>query len=212
MCNFSRLAIVISHETSNEDEGGLFVELTNGYSSMEVRSFEAALSMLPAGSRVQVVAKGTVGNKVVHRLSGIIRRCNMLVSLDLAGVTECLRVYDNPFEGNTNLLYLRFPNNIVSLAPHELAHCTALEAVSIPATCVFIGAEAFKGCERLSRIEFADAANWYYEAANGDVLPVQGLNDASEASLLFSHRNAKFATCTLFKSSLQEALAAIQKC
>ena len=211
MCNFPRLAIVVSHEKSNEDEGSLFVEMTNGYSSMEIRSFEAALSMLPSGSRVQVVAKGTVGNNTVHHLSRIIHRCNVLVSLDLTDVTEWSRVYDSPFQGNQNLLYMRFPSNLVSINPRAFADCTALEAVSIPSTCVLIGAEAFKGCEKLTRIEFADAANWYYEADDGSAQPMQGLHDATEAPLLLSRRNAKFATCRLFKSSLQAELTAAQR-
>lgn len=207
MRTYSQLSIVVTHDCLDADENGTFVEMANGHSSMEVSSFESALAMLPPGSKVQVFAKGTIGNKTVHHLSRVIRESCVLVALDLSEVTECSRICESPFQGNPNLLVIRFPNNLVAINPRAFAECTSLEAVSIPKTCVLIEKEAFKGCPKLTHIEFADAENWFAEF-DGVVKPVASLHDAHENSVHFSARNGKFASCRLFKPAAEEFAAA----
>ena len=160
MRTYSRLAIVFSHDSPDEVETGTTVQLTNGASTVEVSDFQTALSLLPPGSEVLVVAKGTVGDKTVHRISRVIAESAVLVALDLTDVTECSRVYNSPFKGNLHLSSISFPSNLVSINPRAFAGCTALHSVRIPETCVTVGAEAFADCQSLQHLEFKDASGW----------------------------------------------------
>lgn len=206
---FSKLSIVVSHDYPDGDEDGTYVEMTNGHSSIEIASLESALGMLPPGSRVQVVARGTVGNKTVHRISRIIRESCVLVVLDMTDVTECSRVFESPFQRNDKLLSIRFPGNLVSISPHAFTACTALEAVYIPASCALVGAGAFVGCSRLHHLEFAETGNWYYDTASGATVPLEDLRDATENAKRISF--GALSECRLFKSTVQQELSAAFK-
>ncbi|MBQ7159171.1 MAG: leucine-rich repeat protein [Treponema sp.] len=162
MRRYSRLAIMVSHVSSDETmttENDV-VHLTNGNTSVEVSDFESALHMLPPGSEVAVVAQGTVGNTTVHNLSRIIRESNVLVTLDLSSVTELSRVFDSPFQGNKQLLAMHFPCNLLSINTRAFAGCTSLASVIIPATVIKIGVQAFAGCTQLHHLEFKRPSGW----------------------------------------------------
>ena len=198
MRNFSRLSIIVSHDVPDDYEGDTAVEMTNGHSSITLSSLESALDMLPPGSRVQVVAHGTVGDKTVHRLSRIIRESCVLVALDLSAVEELSRVFNSPYQGNQNLLEIRFPENLLSINPRAFANCTALEAVRVPASCVKVGAEAFLGCTRLSRLEFVCADGWFCDDG-GEARPVPPLSDAAEAPAFFAPADGDYSRRVLYK-------------
>ncbi|MBQ6781090.1 MAG: leucine-rich repeat protein [Treponema sp.] len=197
MRKYSRLAIVFSHDSPDEVESGTTIQLTNGTNMVEVSDFETALGLLPPGSEVQVIARGTVGNKTVHRISRIIRESGVLVSLDLSEVTECSRVFDSPFEGNEKLTGISFPNNLVAINSRAFAGCTSLFSVHIPATCVKIGQSAFLGCGKLHRMIFADSANWFAGETAADDLHNEFENPAK-----FSADDAPYAKIELNKRSV----------
>ena len=200
MRQFSKLSIIVSHDFPDGEDGDATIEVNNGHSSIQVSNFATALSMLPFGSRVQVVARGTVGNKTVHKLNNIIRNGNVLVDLDLSDVTECSRVQNSPFEGNSNLLVMRFPKNLIAINPRAFAGCTALEAISVPATCMTIGAEAFLGCNKLVSLAFANTDGWLYDAPDGSAQSVVNLHDAAENPALFIDARGAYASCKLYKA------------
>lgn len=193
MRKYSKLAIVFSHTSPDETEAGTIVQLTNGTDTVELPDFEAALRLLPKGSEVVVLARGTVGNKTVHYISRIISENNVFVSLDLSEVTECTRVHDSPFEGNKQLVALRFPSNLATINPRAFAGCAALESLSIPETCRKIGEQAFAGCKRLRRIEFKSSAGWMANGAPAD------LTNPFENPRLFVHPRSAYYSQILEK-------------
>ncbi len=160
MRKYSRLAIVFSHTSPDEVEAGTTIQLTNGSETIEVSDFETSLKLLPPGSEVQVIARGTVGDNTVHNISRIIGESALFVFLDLSEVTECSRVLNSPFEGNKQLASINFPGNLVAINSRAFADCTALESVCIPKTCRQIGEQAFAGCKKLKQIEFKDSTGW----------------------------------------------------
>ena len=194
MRNYSRLAIVFSHESPDEVEAGTTVRLTNGMNEIEVSDFESALDFLPPGSEVQVIARGTVGNKTVHRIARIIRESSIFVSLDFSEVTEFSRVYESPFENNERLTGISFPGNLTAINPRAFAGCTALRSVFIPAQCAQIGKEAFCGCEKLQQLEFADAFGWFF-----DETAVNDLHNSHENPDKFVSEHAPYVAKELHK-------------
>lgn len=160
MRRYSRLAIVFSHDSPDDVESGTTIQLTNGANVMEVSDFRVALSLLPPGSEVVVVAEGTVGGKTVHRISDAVRESRVFVSLDLSAVTECSRVSGSPFAGNRQIASIRFPGNLAVISRGAFAGCTALASVSIPAACREVGAEAFSGCAALRQLAFEEPDGW----------------------------------------------------
>ena len=199
MRNYSRLMIVVSHECLDEQGEDNNVEMTNGHTSITLPTFESALGMLPPGSRVHVVARGSVGDKTVHRLSRIIRESCVYVSLDLSEATEFSRVTNSPFEGNKNLLVIRFPGNLSAINARAFADCTALELVSIPATCRQIGEEAFLGCCRLNSLIFVNPEGWLCDSASDKKLIIPSLEDPGSNPENFVLEDGAYAHCRLIK-------------
>lgn len=202
MRKFSQLSIIVSHE-GNEDSvfSAPVVEVTNGNNSVQVSDFESALGMLPPGSDVCVIAKGTVGNRGVHNLSRIIREGCVRVSLDLSAVTEAARVFDSPFQGNQNLVSMKFPQNLLALNPVAFADCKNLESVNIPATVQKIGAQAFSGCENLSFLEFADPNGWESVDSLGSCEPVSYLEKSEDNPFRFTLPSSPLRNCVLQKAN-----------
>ena len=200
MRKFTKLSIIVSHEGSEENGfAGPTVEMTSGNNSVQVSDFESALAMLPPGSEVSVVAKGTVGNKSVHNLSRIIREGCVLVSLDLSSVQEFSRVIDSPFRANKNLSAIIFPSNLVSINSQAFEDCSNLESVVIPSTVKKIGALSFSGCEKLSNMEFADTNGWFAANKNGEKEPVQNLHKSDDNPFRFTLPSSPYRNCELIK-------------
>ncbi len=200
MRKFTKLSIIVSHE-GNEENGyaAPTVEMMSGNNSVQVSDFESALAMLPPGSEVCVVAKGTVGNKSVHNLSRIIREGCILVSLDLSAVHEFSRVIDSPFRANKNLSAIVFPGNLVAINSLAFEDCTNLESVVIPATVKKIGALAFSGCEKLTNMEFSDANGWFAARESGEKEPVNNLHKSDDNPFRFTLPSSPYRTCELVK-------------
>lgn len=200
MRKFSKLEIVVSHEGNEESAfSSPVVEMTNGNNSVQVSDFESALALLPPGSDVSVVAKGTVGNKSVHTLARIIREGSARVSLDLSAVTELSRVFDSPFRGNPNLVGMVFPCNLASINPEAFADCENLEHVSIPATVQKIGIRAFSGCGKLAHLEFGDPSGWECLKESGEVEPIAYLEKTDDNPFRFTLPSSPFRNCVLQK-------------
>lgn len=201
MRNFSKLSIVVSHEG---DENSVFsapvVELTSGNTTVQVSDFESALEMLPPGSQVSVVAKGTVGNKSVHNIARIIREGCVLVALDLSAVSEFSRVFDSPFRANPNLIGIIFPNNLASINEQAFAECKNLESVVIPATVKKIGKQAFSGCEKLSNMEFSDPEGWFAEKEGGENESIANLSKSDDNPYRFTLPSSPYRNCTVQKA------------
>jgi hypothetical protein len=176
MRKYSKLAIVFSHTSPDEVESGTTIQLTNGTDTIEVSDFATALKLLPPGSEVMVIARGTVGNNTVHNISRIINESSLFVFLDLSEVTECSHVENSPFEGNTHLSSISFPNNLISINPRAFAGCTALESVYIPSKCIKIGEQAFAGCKKLKHLEFSDCTGWHLNGVPVDDLGAPSKN------------------------------------
>ena len=202
MRKFSRLAIVISQE-GNEDSvfSAPIVEMTNGSNSVQVSDFESALNMLPPGSEVYVIANGTVGNKIVHRLARAIREACVFVSLDLSSVKELSHVSNSPFKGNLNLVSISFPNNLDSISAQGFADCKNLESVTLPATVQKIGVQAFSGCEKLNSMEFEDTDGWVAVRENGNEEIISGLEKTEDNPYRFTLQSSPFRNCMLRKTS-----------
>lgn len=160
--------------------------MTSGNNSVPVSDFESALGMLPPGSQVSVVAKGTVGNKSVHTLSRIIRENCVFVALDLSNVTEFSRVFDSPFKANPNLIGMIFPGNLVAINPKAFADCENLESVVIPETVKKIGTQAFSGCTKLTSLEFTDPNGWYSTSESGERQEINNLSKSDDNPFRFT--------------------------
>jgi len=181
MRNFSKLAIIVSNKGSDSSEfSDPIVKMSNGSNSVQCADFESALEMLPPGSCVQVIANGSVGNRVVHKLSRIIREAYVFVALDLSQVAELSRVSNNPFEENQNLLEIHFPKNLASINPMGFANCKNLTRVTIPSSCKKIGINAFAGCEKLEALTFEDSENWKIIVNENEFQEVKDLNNPNE--------------------------------
>lgn len=201
MRNFSKLAILVSHEESDDAlYSGPSVKMSNGTNSVQCSDFKSALNMLPPGSAVTVIANGTVGNKAVHYLSRIIREGSVFVSLDLSDVTEFSRVLESPFAGNKNLLEIRFPKNLVAISSRGFADCENLSYVNIPASCKKIGVQAFAGCEKLEELVFSDFDGWQAVTEERVASPVCDLENAAQNPSKFALRNGDYYGCMLQKN------------
>jgi len=196
MRRYSRLSIVVSHISSDEtlNAENDVVQLTNGNTTVEVSDFENALNLLPPGSEVEVVAKGTVGNGTVHNLNRIIRESSVLVTLNLSAVTELSRVVESPFQNNERLLAIHFPCNLVAINPRAFAGCTVLSSVIVPATVKKIGAGAFAGCMNLSHLEFKDPAGW---KCNGE--PIDDFSIPAENPSRFISEESPYYSLEVYK-------------
>ena len=186
MRKFSKLSIVVSHEG---DENSVFsaqvVEMISGQTSVQMSDFESTLGMLPPGSYVSVVAKGTVGNRTVHNISRIIRENCVFVFLDLSSVKELSRVFASPFRENQNLVGITFPKNLLSLGEAAFENCRNLESVTIPKSVKKIGKRAFSGCEKLTLLEFEDAEGWFVEK-DGENQPIENLHQSEDNPYRFT--------------------------
>ncbi|MBR1403413.1 MAG: leucine-rich repeat domain-containing protein [Treponema sp.] len=201
MRNFSKLAIVVSHEGNDDsDFYELLVKMSNGSNSVQCSDFESALGMLPPGSEVSVIANGTVGNKTVHRFARVIKESCVFVALDLSQVTELAKIYDSPFQGNENLREIHFPKNLKSINENAFSRCSNLVTVSIPATCEQIGVHAFAGCEQLRTINFADYDGWAAVNAEKQSLSIDNLSVPDENPSKFVFRTGAYYDCQLMKS------------
>lgn len=201
MRKFLRPMIVLSHEGDESSTNtASVVEIKNGNNTVQVANLESALHMLPAGSEVDVVAKGTVGNAIVHKISRAIREGEIFVSLDLSGVTELSKVFDCPFRDNFNLIGLNFPCNLASISYMALAGCKNLKHVSIPAAVQQIGEQAFSGCEKLVRLEFADPHGWQIKKDGGELESVTNLTNAEDNPYRFTLPSSPYRKCALQKS------------
>ena len=200
MRKFSKLSIVVSHEG---DENSVFsapvVELTSGNTSVQMSDFESTLAMLPPGSEVSVVAKGTVGNNSVHNLARIIREGCVFVALDLSSVQEFSRVIDSPFRANPNLVGIIFPNNLLSINEQAFADCKNLEFVEVPASVKKIGKEAFFGCEKLSKMEFKEPEGWFVEK-DGENQPIENLHKSEDNPYRFTLPSSPYRSCIVYKA------------
>lgn len=201
MRKFARPMIVLSHEGDDSSSASV-VEIKNGNNTVTVSNLESALHMLPAGSEVDVVAKGTVGNTIVHKISRAIREGEIFVSLDLSGATELSKVFDSPFRDNFNLIGLRFPSNLSSISYMALAGCKNLKHVSIPATVQEIGEKAFSGCEKLVHLEFADPDGWQIEKDGGEVEAITNLTNAEDNPYRFTLPSSPYRKCSLQKNQM----------
>ncbi|MBQ4378467.1 MAG: leucine-rich repeat protein [Treponema sp.] len=187
MRKFHKVSISVSHEgDENSEFSVLKVEVSSGKNSVEISDFETALSMLPPGSEVSVTARGTVGNKTVHKLSEIIRESPVRVHLDLSEVQELSRVYDTPFKGNHNLIGIVFPGNLISINEQAFAECKNLEKVSIPATVQKIGKQAFSGCEKMNFLEFKNTEDWFLIKDDNDSVRIANLEKAEDNPYRFT--------------------------
>lgn len=202
MRKFSKLMIILSHEGSDESEFAVpVVEMSNGSNSVQVSDLESALAMLPPGSEVTVVARGSVGNRTIHNLSRIIRESCVFVSLDLSAIAELTRVYDSPFRGNQHLLSIQFPSNLTTISSRALANCTNLVSVTIPATVEHIGAQAFAGCEKLSVLEFCAPSQWTALSDENSAQLSAELDNPEENAVKFSVKTGLYYNCRLQKST-----------
>ena len=201
MRKFARPVIVLSHEGDESSAiSASVVEIKNGNNTVQVSNLESALHMLPAGSEVDVVAKGTVGNALVHNISRAIRESEIFVYLDLSGVTELSKVFDSPFRDNFNLIGLNFPCNLASISYMALAGCKNLKHVSIPAAVQQIGEQAFSGCEKLVRLEFADPEGWHIEKDGGELESITNLTNAEDNPYRFTLPSSPYRKCSLQKN------------
>lgn len=198
MRKFAKVSIIVSHE-DNDEFSAPVVEMMSGVNSVQLSNFESALGMLPPGSEVSVVAKGTVANKSVHNISRIIRNSCVMVALDLSAVHEFSRVFDSPFCGNPNLSAIIFPSNLVAINPRAFADCVNLESVVIPATVKKIGIQAFSGCEKLTNMEFGDTKGWFATSENGSKEAVQNLQKSDDNPFRFTLPSSPYRNCELIK-------------
>lgn len=202
MRKFSRLSVVLSHEGNDEsDFSAPVVEMTNGSNTVQVSDLESALSMLPPGSEVSVVATGTVGNRTVHNIARIIREGCVLVSLDLSSATELSRVFDSPFRENRNLVGIVFPSNLISISAHALENCENLESVVIPASVHAIGENAFSGCEKLSSLKFGDPKGWFAVCDGNECHSSANLENPEDNPYRFILQSSPYRNCMLEKRS-----------
>lgn len=200
MRKFSRVVIAISN--GSDESGGNaspIVEMTNGNNTVPVADFKSALRMLPPGSEVSVVAKGTSGNMIAHHIAGVIRDGGVMVSLDMSSVKETSRVFDSPFKDNPNLISISFPSNLSSINSQAFAGCKNLEHVSIPSTVNKIGAQAFAGCEKLVVLEFSDPNGWHIAKDDGVYEPVTNLSNAEDNPYRFTLPSSPYRNCVLQK-------------
>ena len=198
MRKYSRLVIALSHEG---DENSVFsapvVEMKNGDSSVQVADFESALHMLPPGSEVCVVARGTVGDMIIQNISRIIRESGIFIELDLSEVKELSRVLNSPFKGNVNLTSIKFPCNLASLNESAFAGCKNLRSVVVPASVKKIGSSVFYGCENLTYLEFQKMDGWSAIYENCERILVTNLEDPEDNPFRFSLPSSPYRNCVL---------------
>ena len=187
MRKFAKVSIVVSHE-DNDEFSAPVVEMMSGVNSVQLSNFESALGMLPPGSEVSVVAKGTVANKSVHNISRIIRNSCVMVALDLSVVHEFSRVFDSPFCGNPNLSAIIFPSNLVAINPRAFADCVNLESV-------VVGHGKFKEWKQ----EFGDTKGWFATSENGTKEAVQNLQKSDDNPFRFTLPSSPYRNCELIK-------------
>lgn len=199
MRRFSKLSIILSHEGPEDSVfNPIAVEMTNGTRSIEIADFQTALNILPQGSEVVVIASGTVGNKTMHNIARIIKENLVYVHLDLSAVTELSKIFDSPFQGNTNLRSIIFPKNLESISPTAFAGCTSLRSVIIPSTVNKIGINAFLNCNSLTNLEFKGPYGWYCKSKEDDI-PIVNVAHPEQNPIHFSSRKGKFYGCYLYK-------------
>jgi hypothetical protein len=191
---------MVSHERNdNSNISVTKVELSTGNKSIEVSKFESALSMLPPGSEVEVIAVGTVGNETVHNLAKIIREGSVFVNLNLSSVDELSKVLNCPFQNNLNLIGIIFPRNLVSISAKAFLNCKNLEKVSIPASVNMIGKQAFSGCEKMNFLEFADCQNWTYTKESGENVKITNLENSEDNPYRFTLTSSPYRNYLLRK-------------
>ncbi len=201
MRNFSCLSIVLSIDGSeNPGFSSSVVEVVNGNSTVQVSNLEAALKMVPDGSKVNVVVNGSVSNQNVYNIARAISEGNVFVVLDLSSVTELPGILGSPFNGNLNLVGLDFPMNTVSINSQWVADCKNLETVTIPASVKKIGAQAFSGCEKLSSLKFADPAGWFALKDGNAAEEIKGLEKTDDNPYRFTLFSSPFRNCVLQKN------------
>ena len=200
MRRFSQVSIRVSHERNDDSNFSVTkVELSTGNKSIEVSKFESALSMLPPGSEVEVIAEGTVGNETVHNLSKIIREGSVFVNLNLSSVDELSRVLNCPFQNNQNLTGIIFPRNLISINEKAFFNCKNLEKVSIPATVNQIGKQTFSGCEKMTLLEFTDSQNWSCIKDSGEIIKITNLENSEDNPYRFTLTSSPYRNCLLKK-------------
>ena len=83
-----------------------------------------------------------------------------LLTLDISSVSNNA-LPNQAFINWTALETLRLPANLTEI-PYQMAYaCENLKAIAIPSYVAVIGDEAFRGCSKLSSIDFADSQNLY---------------------------------------------------
>lgn len=83
-----------------------------------------------------------------------------LLTLDISSASNTT-LPNQAFINWTALETLRLPANLTEI-PYQMAYaCENLKAISIPSYVAVVGDEAFRGCSKLSSIDFADSQNLY---------------------------------------------------
>ena len=102
----------------------------------------------------------TGGELSATNISYMANSSRTLLTLDISSASNTT-LPNQAFINWTALETLRLPANLTEI-PYQMAYaCENLKAISIPSYVAVIGDEAFRGCSKLSSIDFADSQNLY---------------------------------------------------
>ena len=102
----------------------------------------------------------TGGELSATNISYMANSSRTLLTLDISSASNNA-LPNQAFINWTALETLRLPANLTEI-PYQMAYaCENLKAIAIPSYVAVIGDEAFRGCSKLSSIDFADSQNLY---------------------------------------------------
>ena len=102
----------------------------------------------------------TGGELSATNISYMANSSRTLLTLDISSASNTT-LPNQAFINWTALETLRLPANLTEI-PYQMAYaCENLKAIAIPSFVAVIGDEAFRGCSKLSSIDFADSQNLY---------------------------------------------------
>lgn len=102
----------------------------------------------------------TGGELSATNISYMANSSRTLLTLDISSASNTTLPVQ-AFINWTALETLRLPANLTEI-PYQMAYaCENLKAIAIPSYVAVVGDEAFRGCSKLSSIDFADSQNLY---------------------------------------------------